>query len=163
MKNIFDGMSRFQIFLLCTLLFAVLIGTQNISHAETVSQDLEPKIQYGDPGPPPVPDTPLAPRPGEIEDPALSGDSVIGAPDPALSPESVVSEPDPVVEEGDPLVEQPEPLVEQPEALVEQPDALVEQPEAVVPEGEPLVDEPEPLVPGGEPLGDREAEGRGIR
>lgn len=156
MKNIFDGMSRFQIFLLCTLLFTVLIGTQNISHAETVSQDLEPEIQYGDPGPPPVPDTPLAPRPGEIEDPALSGDSVIGAPDPALSPESVISEPDPVVEEGDPLVEQPEPLVEQP-------DALVEQPEAVVPEGEPLVDEPEPLVPRGEPLGDREAEGRGIR
>ena len=156
MKNIFDGMSRFQIFLLCTLLFTVLISTHNISHAETVSQNLEPEIQYGDPGPPPVPDTPLAPGPGEIEDPALSGDSVIGAPDPALSPESVVSEPDPVVEEGDPLVEQPEPLVEQP-------DALVEQPEAVVPEGEPLVDEPEPLVPRGEPLGDREAEGRGIR
>ncbi len=156
MKNVSAGMFQLRIPLFCILLFTAVISAHDISLAEHESLGREVQIQYGDPGPPPVPDTPLAPEPGEIEDPALSGDSVLGAPYPALDAESVVSEPDPVVEEPEPFVEQPEPLVEEPEALVEQPDALV-------PQGEPLVDEPGPLVPEGEPLGDREAEGRGIR
>jgi len=145
-----------NILVVSTLIFTFIISTHYVSHAEYAINGSEAQIQYGDPGPPPVPDTPEAPGPGEIEDTALSGETVLGAPDPALGDESVVSEPNPVVEEGDPLVEQTEPLVEQPDALVEEPEALVEQPEALVPEGNPMVEEPEPL-------GDREAEGRDIR
>ncbi len=145
-----------KILLFSTLLFTFIFGLHYLSHADYVVHESGVQIQYGDPGPPPIPDTPEAPGPGEIEDPALSGETVLGAPDPALGDESVVSEPNPVVEEGDPLVEQTEPLVEQPAALVEQPDALVEEPEALVPQGEPMAEQPEPL-------GDREAEGRGIR
>ena len=111
------------------ILSAVFVLTLMIYSHSTMAQ-------YGDPGPPPVPDTPEAPGPGEINDPALSRDSVISEPDP------VVEQPEPLVEQGDPLVEQPDPLVEQPEPLVEQSDPLVEQ---------------------GEPIGDIEAEGREIR
>lgn len=80
MKNVSAGMSQLRIPLLCTLLFTAVISAHDISLAEHESPGREVHIQYGDPGPPPVPDTPLAPEPGEIEeeDPALSGDSVIG-------------------------------------------------------------------------------------
>jgi len=163
MRKLLIGISELKTYLLPALLFSFIIGAHHVSLAELIIHEPAAQIQYGDPGPPPVPDTPEAPGPGEIEDPALSGDTVLGAPDPALGNESVVSEPDPVVEEPAPLVEQAEPLVEQPEALVEQGEPMVEQPEVLVPQGEPLVEQPEPLVPQGEPLGDREAEGRGIR
>lgn len=139
-----------------SLIFTLILSEHYTSHAKYVVHESGAQIQYGDPGPSPVPDTPQAPGPGEIEDPAQSGETVLGAPDPALGDESVVSEPNPVLEEGDPLVEQPAALVEQPDALLEEPEPLVEQPEALVPQGEPTVEEPEPL-------GDTEAEGRGIR
>ncbi len=137
------------------------------------SNNDRPIIQYDpeDIAPPPVPDTPGAPEPNAIEDPALSPDSAISEPDPLIEqPEPRIEEPVPYVEEAEPyveqtapLVEEGEPLVNEPEPLVDEPDPLVEQPEPLVNEPEPLVDEPEPLVPQGEPLGDREAEGRGIR
>lgn len=148
-----------------TMLFLTLVLAVSllpfVQHAKagTISHGQEsPVIQYEEEiGPPPVPDTPRAPEPGEMYDPALSPDSAITEPDPLFDqPEPVVEQPEPVIEEPAPYVEEAEPLVEEPEPLVEQPEPLVEQPE-------PLGDEPEPLVPEGEPLGDREAEGRGIR
>ena len=131
-----------KIILSAALFLTMSAGGYLYAHAGTLDLEQPPQIQYGDPAPPPAPDTPEAPGPGDVYDPALSEDTALDAPDPALGQESVVSEPDPVVEEGDPLVEQPEPLVEEPE---------------------PLVDEPEAVVPEGEPLADEEAEGRGIR
>ncbi|MEQ9617797.1 MAG: hypothetical protein RIG61_01320 [Deltaproteobacteria bacterium] len=117
-----------------------------------------PLIQYEEEiGPPPVPDTPRAPEPGEMYDPALSSDSAISEPDPLFE------EPEPVVEQPEPYVEEAEPFPGEAEPEVEEPEPLVDQPEPLVPEEEPLVDEPESMVPQGEPLGDREAEGRGIR
>ena len=116
-NKMLTGASRFKIFLLSTALFTLIMSAHYISHAEYLINESQAEIQYGDPEPPPAPDTPEAPGPGEIEDPALSGETVLGVPDPALGEESVVSEPDPVVEQGEPLVEQPEPLVPREEPL----------------------------------------------
>ena len=65
-----------------------------------------PLIQYDDDdlAPPVVPDTPRAPQPGDIEDPALS-------------PDSAISEPDPLFDQTEPVIEQPEPVVPQGEPL----------------------------------------------
>lgn len=164
--------SSLSVKILSTILFltsvsvAALLASIENSAAVTISQKTRsPIVQYEEEiGPPPVPDTPRAPEPAEMYDPALSPDSAISEPDPLFDqPEPVVEQPEPYVEEAEPLVEEPEPVVEQPAPVVREPDPLVEQPEPLVPEGEPLVDEPEPIVPRGEPLGDREAEGRGIR
>ncbi len=119
--------------------------------------------QYGDPGPPPAPDTPRAEDPREIEayDPAFAPDTVLDAPDPALNQDSVISEPesfnmDPgpggiVTEPYDSnlppggVVTEPDSMVEQREPLVEG-DPLVRQPEGLVEQSDPLVDQPDPLV-----------------
>ncbi len=134
--------------------------------------------QYGNPGPPPAPDTPRAEDPRDIEqyDPAFAPDTVLDAPDPALDEDAVISEPesfemDPgpggivpergnvelppggvepgTIIENDPLVREPRPLVEQPDPLVEQPDPLVRQPPALVEQPDPLVEHPDPVVPQG--------------
>ncbi len=130
-------------------------------------------VQYG-PAPPPAPETPLAPEPGEIETPALEGEPVLDAPDPAIdNPETVITEPDPVMNPPDEVIEDPQvdtpatdmvldepaPIVQEPEPLVEEPEPVVQEPEPLVQEYDPLANEPGTL----EPLGDREAEGRGIR
>ncbi len=143
--------------------------------------------QYGDPGPPPVPDTPRVQDPREIEagDPAFAPDNILDAPDPALGEDSVISEPesfdmDPgpggiarepynvdlppggVVTEPDSMVEQREPLVEG-DPLIRQPEGLVEQGEPLVEQPDPLVRQPAALVPQGEPMGGHGAGGRGVR
>lgn len=157
---------RILFFLAAIFMIAAYSYQTPVMGADYSSNKDKPHVQYDpeDIAPPPVPDTPGAPEPNAIEDPALSPDSVISEPDPMIEqPEPVIEESAPYVEEGEPLVEQPAPLVEQGEPLVDEPDPLVEQPEPLVEQPEPLVDEAEPLVPEGEPLGDREAEGRGIR
>lgn len=151
--------------ILLTVLFLTMVSAAAllpfIKHATAgnlSSGHESPRIQYEEGiGPPPVPDTPRAPEPGEMYDPALSPDSAISEPDPLFD------QPEPVVEQPEPYVEEAEPFAEEGEPLVEEPEPLVEEPEPLAPEGEPLVHEPEPVVPQGEPLGDREAEGRGIR
>ena len=103
--------------------------------------------QYGDPGPPPAPDTPRAPDPREIEveDPAFAPNTVLDAPDPALSQDSVISEPDPVIDPGlGGIVTEPETLEMPPGGVVTEPDSLVEQREPLV--EDPLVRQPEALV-----------------
>lgn len=118
--------------------------------------------QYGDPGPPPAPDTPRVGGPGEIveEDPAFAPDTVLDAPDPSLSQDSVISDPesfdmDPgpggITEGGEEVGLPPGGVVDEPESVVEQPDPLVDEPlvresEGVVEANEPLVNQPDPLV-----------------
>lgn len=120
--------------------------------------------QYGDPGPPPAPDTPRAEGPREIEaeDPAFAPNTVLDAPDPALGGDGVISEPESFdidpgpggistepYEGGDlppgGVVSEPDSSVEQSEPLVEG-DPLIRQPEGLVEQGEPLVEQPDPLV-----------------
>lgn len=120
--------------------------------------------QYGDPGPPPAPDTPRAEGPREIEaeDPAFAPNTVLDAPDPALGGDSVISEPESFDIDPGPggiatepyeggnlppggVVTEPNSVVEQREPLVEG-DPLIKQPEGLVEQGEPLVEQPDPLV-----------------
>ena len=132
--------------------------------------------QYGDPGPPPAPDTPRAEDPKEImeKNPAFAPDTVLDAPDPALDQGSVIDEPEsfdmnpgpggivtepenvnlpPGAVETEPnsMVEQREPLVDG-DPMVRQPEALVEQPEPLVNQPDPLVEQPPALVEQSDPL-----------
>ena len=137
-----------------------------------------PLIQYDDDdlAPPVVPDTPWAPQPGDIEDPALSPDSAISEPDPLFDQTApVIEQPEPEVIEEQPgaddgedvvnepgaAVEEPAPLVNGDEAVINEPEPVVEEPEPLVNQAQPIVEQPEPVVPQGEPPGDAEAEGRG--
>jgi len=138
--------------------------------AHTLAKDLSsvrvsPSVQYDseDIAPPEAPETPVAPEPDAIDDPALSPDSAVTEPDPLVEqPEPRIEQPEPYVEEGGPVMED-SPVVEEGDPLVNEPEPLVNEPEPLVEQPEPMVDEPEAVVPEGEPLGDREAEGRGLR
>ena len=134
------------------------------------------KAQYGDPGPPPAPDTPRAEDPREIEsyDPAFAPNTVLDAPDPALDQDSVINErgsfdmdpapgeittdrenieipPGGIVTEPETAVEGPEGVIE-PDPIVREPRPLVEQPDPLVEQPDPLVHQPAPLVEQPDPL-----------
>lgn len=149
MKNIFR-----KVLLIKIALFAIFIMAP-LSMA-----------QYGDPGPPPAPDTPRAQDPREIEaeDPAFAPNTVLDAPDPALGGDSVISEPESFDMDPGPgpggivtepyrggdlppggVVTEPDSIVEQRDPIVEG-DPLIREPEGLVEQGEPLVEQPDPLV-----------------
>ena len=77
---------------------ALSIDYNSASAADFSSDSDRPLVQYdeNDIAPPPVPDTPRAPGPDDIQDDALS-------------PDSVISDPDPPVDETEPYVVEPEP------------------------------------------------------
>ncbi len=111
--------------------------------------------QYGDPGPPPAPDTPRAEETREImgEDPAFAPDTVLDAPDPALDQGSVMDEPESFDMDpghGD-IVTEPENVNLPPGAVETEPNSKVEQREPLV-DGDPMVSPPEALVEQPEPL-----------
>lgn len=111
-----------------------------------------PLIQYDDDDMvPPMPDTPQAPEPGDIDDPALS-------------PDSVITEPDPPIDQTEPYIIDPEPeVIDEPvinddvnvinesgggdsEAVEDEPGPAIEEPEAVVNEPDPVVNQDTPIV-----------------
>ncbi|MEM7009733.1 MAG: hypothetical protein AAF462_11425, partial [Thermodesulfobacteriota bacterium] len=101
--------------------------------------------QYGDPGPPPAPDTPRAEDPREIEqyDPAFAPDTVLDAPDPALDQDSVISEPESFDIDPGPggIAPERENVELPPGGVVSEPDGIIEQTEPLV-EGDPLIEQP---------------------
>ncbi len=126
--------------------------------------------QYGDPGPPPAPDTPRAEDPREIEsyDPAFAPNPVLDAPNPALDQDSAITEPrsfdlDPapgeITTDRENIEIPPGGIVTEPETVEEttghsiytEGRSLPVGPEAVV-EGDPLVRQPRGLVEEGDPL-----------
>ena len=142
---------------------AAAADPQASEYYETAQYDPE------DIAPPPVPDTPEAPGPGEIQDDALSPDSVIDDPDPPID-ETEPYMMDPYEEGGDEgqyypdagwdeydeegyysddsllLVEQEDPLVDREYPLVDSPEYPLQHPYPLVTQEQPLVDMPDPLV-----------------
>jgi len=109
-------------------------------------------VQYDDDDmAPPIPDTPQAPEPGDIDDPALSPDSVITEPDPPIDQtEPYIIQPgEPVINENVNVVNEPEPqqaddngdVQDEPGPGVEEPEAVVNEPDPVVNQNTPIVDD----------------------
>ena len=155
MKNTQPGMlSGSSILMLLALIgLTALTVSAGISHASVFSNAKEtPLIQYDDDDMvPPMPDIPQAPGPGDIDDPALS-------------PDSVITEPDPPIDQTEPYIIDPEPeVVDEPvinddvnvineggggdsEAVEDEPGPAIEEPEAVVNEPDPVVNQDTPIV-----------------
>lgn len=154
MKNPgYNTLSAVYIFLLFFLGVTALITYANISIAAAHSfEKVTPLIQYDDDDMvPPMPDMPQAPGPGDIDDPALS-------------PDSVITEPDPPIDQTEPYIIDPEPeVVDEPvinddvnvineggggdsEAVEDEPGPAIEEPEAVVNEPDPVVNQDTPIV-----------------
>jgi hypothetical protein len=160
------------------------LGSNYTAEAAAYSDSSDkPVIQYdrSDIAPPPVPDNPEAPGPGDIQDDALSPDSVISDPDPpidqtehyimepgdeepqpeeepeeyypdAIDPEYYTDQQNLNAEDTSTLVDEEDPLVNQNDPLVEHPYPLVSQPGALVDQPSPLVDQPRALVDQPTPL-----------
>ncbi len=116
------------------------------------SANAKPLIQYDDDDMvPPMPDTPQAPGPGDIDDPALSPDSVITEPDPPIDQtEPYIIDPEPEVVD-EPVINQDVNVINEPgpgdsEAVEDEPGPAVEEPEAVVNEPDPVVNQDTPIV-----------------
>ena len=155
MKNTQPGMlSGSSILMLLALIgLTVLTASAGVSHASAFSAAKEtPLIQYDDDDMvPPMPDVPEAPGPGDIDDPALS-------------PDSVITEPDPPIDQTEPYIIDPEPeVIDEPvinddvnvineggggdsEAVEDEPGPAIEEPEAVVNEPDPVVNQDTPIV-----------------
>ncbi len=154
-----------------------LVLTAEDGWSDPEYQEYYETAQYDpeDIAPPPVPDTPEAPGPGDIQDDALSPDSVIQDPDPPIDQtEPYMIEPED--EQGEDgqyypdagwdeeyqeeyssdeslfLVEQEDPLVDREYPLVESPDYPLQHPYPLVTQEDPLVDMPYPLVAQENPL-----------
>lgn len=136
-------------FLITSISYA---GAANASVLNT--GDNPPLVQYDDDDMvPPMPDVPQAPGPGDIDDPALSPDSVITEPDPPIEEtEPYIIEPEPEVVD-EPVINQDVNVINEPElqpgdsgAVGDEPGAAIEEPEAVVNEPDPVVDEGSPII-----------------
>ncbi|MEW6143447.1 MAG: hypothetical protein AB1598_00350 [Thermodesulfobacteriota bacterium] len=143
------------------LLFAVIGLGPAVSYADAAkasalySGEETPLVQYDDDDMvPPMPDVPQAPGPEDIDDPALSGDSVITEPDPPIDqpePYIIDDEPEvinePVINEDVDVVNEPAAggagaVEDEPEPVVEEPDeAVVNEPDPVVNENTPIIDD----------------------
>ena len=163
-----------------TILFLLPMAhalTAEDGRSEPEYQEYYETAQYDpeDIAPPPVPDTPEAPGPGDIQDDALSPDSVIEDPDPPIDQtEPYMIEPE--EEQGDEgqyypdagwdeeyqeeyysdeslfLAGQEDPLVDREYPLVESPEYPLQHPDPLVAQEDPLVDMPHPLVARENPL-----------
>jgi hypothetical protein len=140
------------------LLFATVSLGQFVSYidaakASVLAPDKEtPIVQYDDDDmAPPIPDTPQAPEPGDIDDPALSPDSVITEPDPPIDQtEPYIIEPEPEVVD-EPVINQDVNVINEPdtgdaEAVGDEPGPAIEEPEAVVNEPDPVINENTPII-----------------
>ena len=143
------------LFLLALVGMTALFANADIANAADLSSEKEmPLIQYDDDDmAPPIPDTPQAPEPGDIDDPALSPDSVITEPDPPIDQtEPYIIEPEtevvdePVINEDVNVINEPEPEAGNGEAVEDEPGPAVEEPEAVVNEPDPVVNQDTPIV-----------------
>lgn len=168
-------MKRIMAAILFFIPMALVLTTKD-GWSDPEYQEYYETAQYDpeDIAPPPVPDTPEAPGPGDIQDDALSPDSVIEDPDPPIDQtEPYMIEPE--EEQGDEgqyyndagwdeyqeeyysdesllLVEQEDPLVDREHPLVESPEYPLQHPYPLIAQEEPLVDMPHPLVAQENPL-----------
>jgi hypothetical protein len=139
--------------LLAVIGLTAIIASAGIATASAFSSAKEtPLIQYDDDDMvPPMPDTPQAPEPGDIDDPALSPDSVITEPDPPIDQtEPYIIDPEPEVVD-EPVINQDVNVVNEPgagdsEAVEDEPGPAVDEPEAVVNEPDPVVNQDTPIV-----------------
>ena len=133
-------------------LSAIVASTMSAGASVVSSAKERPIIQYDDDDMvPPMPDTPQAPEPGDIDDPALSPDSAITEPDPPVEQtEPYIINPEPEVVD-EPVINQDVNVVNEPgpgdsEAVEDEPGPAVEEPEAVVNEPDPVVNQDTPIV-----------------
>jgi len=155
MKNTQPGMLsiRSMLMLLTFIGLTVLIATIDIADASVFSAAKEtPLIQYDDDDMvPPMPDIPQAPGPEDIDDPALSPDSVITEPDPPIDQtEPYIIDPEPEVID-EPVINQDVNVINEggggdSEAVEDEPGPALEEPEAVVNEPDPVVNQDTPIV-----------------
>lgn len=150
--------SSFALSLILCIVFTcvfALIPYQGISNAAVMASGHSSlRVQYdNDDMVPPMPDVPQAPGPQDIDDPALSPDSVITEPDPPIQQtEPYVIEPEPdVVDE--PVINQDVNVVNEPEqqpgdagAAGDESGPGIEEPEAVVNEPDPVVNQGSPII-----------------
>jgi hypothetical protein len=130
-----------------------LISYAGIVNASVLTADNHtPVVQYDDDDMvPPMPDVPQAPEPGDIDDPALSPDSVITEPDaPIDQTEPYIVEPEPEVVD-EPVINQDVNVINEPEAgdseaVGDEPGPAIVEPEAVVNEPDPVVDQGSPII-----------------
>jgi hypothetical protein len=142
------------------LLLSALIGLgPSVSHTDIANASAlssgkkTPFVQYDDDDMvPPMPDVPQAPGPEDIDDPALSGDSVITEPDPPIDqPEPYIIDDEPEVVD-EPVINQDVDVVNEPAAggagaVEDEPGSVIEEPdEAVVNEPDPVVNENTPII-----------------
>ena len=109
--------------LLAVFGLTAIIASAGIANASAFSSAKEtPLIQYDDDDMvPPMPDTPQAPEPGDIDDPALSPDSVITEPDPPIDQtEPYIIDPEPEVVD-EPVINQDVNVVNEPEPATARP------------------------------------------
>ncbi len=146
---------RVVLLFLALICLTALISYASKAQASAYSESFRtPLVQYDDDDMvPPMPDTPQAPGPGDIDDPALSPDSVITEPDPPIDqtePYIIDPEPEvvnePVIDENVNVINEPEAQVEDPESAGGAPGSALEEPEAVVNEPDPVVNEDTPII-----------------
>lgn len=142
------------LYLVAAVLLSLILYTGVVNASVLNTGNGSPFVQYDDDDMvPPMPDVPQAPGPGDIDDPALSPDSVITEPDPPIEEtEPYIIEPEPEVVD-EPVINQDVNVINEPElqpgdsgAVGDEPGAAIEEPEAVVNEPDPVVNEGTPIV-----------------